>query len=57
MVSGCVVCSEHRIDILNAKSIGKEHFNIFITESFIEKMVSFWDLVRKFIREVYKGSS
>ena len=26
IVSGCVVCSEHHTDILNAKSIGKGHF-------------------------------
>ena len=38
IVSGCIVRLEHRIDILNAKSIGKEHFNVFITEPFIEKM-------------------
>ena len=41
IVSGCVVRSEHCIDILNAKSIGKEHLNVFITERFIEKTVSF----------------
>ena len=39
--SDCVVRSEHCIDILNAKSIGKEHLKVFITESLIEKMVSF----------------
>ena len=38
--SGCVVSSEHRVDILNAKSVGKEHLNVFITERFIEKTVS-----------------
>ena len=37
IVSGCGVRSEHRIDILNAKSVGKEHLNVFITERFIEK--------------------
>ena len=26
IVSGCAIPSEHRIDILNPKSIGKEHF-------------------------------
>ena len=31
IVSGCVVRSEHRIDILNGKSIGKEQLNVFIT--------------------------
>ena len=36
--SDCVVRSEHCIDILNAKSIGKDHLKIFIT---IEKMVHF----------------
>ena len=40
IVSGCVVRSEHRIDILNAKSIGKAHLNVF-KEQFIEKTVSF----------------
>ena len=30
-----VVRSEHRIDILNAKSIGKEYLNVFITEPFL----------------------
>ena len=29
-----VVRSEHRIDMLNVKSIGKEHLNVFITEPF-----------------------
>ena len=42
--------SEHRIDILNAKSIGKKHLNVFITERFIEKAVSFWDSAEKFRR-------
>ena len=36
IVSRCVTRSEHRIDVLNAKSIGKDHLKIFIT---IEKMV------------------
>ena len=40
IVSGFGVRSEHRIDILNAKSIGKEHLNVFLTERFIEKTVS-----------------
>ena len=31
IVSGCVVHSEHRIDTLNARSIGKEHLKVFIT--------------------------
>ena len=35
IVSGCVVRSEHRIDILNAKSIKKEDLNVFITEPFL----------------------
>ena len=48
--SDCVVRSEHCIDILNAKSIGKEHLKVFITESLIEKMVSFWNSVKKFRR-------
>ena len=38
IVFGCVVRSENRIDILNARSIGKEHLNIFIDERFIEKL-------------------
>ena len=46
IVSGCVVRSKHRIDILNAQSIGKEHLNVYITEQFIEKMISFWDSVK-----------
>ena len=33
--SGCVVRSEHSTDILNAKSIGKEHLNVFIFEPFL----------------------
>ena len=39
--SGFGVRSEHRIDILNAKSIGKEHLNVFLTERFIERTLSF----------------
>ena len=35
IVSGCVVRSEQRIDILNAKSIGKKYLNVIITEPFI----------------------
>ena len=50
IVSGCAVRSEHHIDILNAKSIEKEHLNVFITEQFIEKTVFFWDPVKKFRR-------
>ena len=37
------VRSEHRIDILNAKSIEKEHLNVFLTERSMEKTASFWD--------------
>ena len=48
IASGCVVRSEHCLDRLNAKSVGKEHFNVFITERSIEKTVSFWDPVKKF---------
>ena len=34
---------EHLMDILNVKSIGKEHLNVFLTEEFIEKNVfCFW---------------
>ena len=46
--SGFGVRSEYRIDILNAKSIEKEYLNIFLTEWFIEKTVSFWDPVKTF---------
>ena len=56
IVFGFDVHSEHCIDILNAKSIGKEHLNIFITEPFIEKAVSFWDSVKKFERSHHKWS-
>ena len=41
IVSNCVECSEHRIDIINVRSIGKGHLNVFITERFIEQTVSF----------------
>ena len=45
IVSGYAICSEHRIYILNSKSIGKEHLN-FITEGMIKKnVVSFRDSV------------
>ena len=47
VVSNCVLCSGHRIDIINGRSIEKGHLNVFITERFIEKTVSFWDDVRK----------
>ena len=50
ILSGCVVHSEHRLDKLNAISIGKEHLNVFITERFIEKTISFWDPVKNFRR-------
>ena len=50
IVSGFGVRSEHLMDVLNAKSIGKEHFNVFLTEQFIEKNVSFWDPIKKFRR-------
>ena len=30
--SGCVVFSQHRIDIVNAKSIGKKHLKVLVTE-------------------------
>ena len=38
------------------KSTGKEHLNIFITERFIEKAVSFWDSVKTFRRSHLKLS-
>ena len=51
IVFGCVVRSEHRIDTLNAISIGEEYLNIFMTERFIEKTVCFWgDPIKKFRR-------
>ena len=50
IVFGCVLSSEHRIDILNVKSIGKTRLCVFIIESFIEKMVTFWDSIKKFKR-------
>ena len=31
IISGCVVCSKHRIAILEARSIGNEHLNVFVT--------------------------
>ena len=49
IVSGCVVRSEHLIDVL------KEHLNVFINKSFIEKMVSFWDSVKKFNKGATSG--
>ena len=55
IVSGCVVRSEHLIDVLNVNLIGKEHLNVFITKSFIEKMVSFWDSVKKFNKGATSG--
>ena len=33
--SGCVVRSEHHIEMLNTKSIGKEYLNVLITEPFL----------------------
>ena len=35
IVSGCVAPSEHRINILTAKSIEKEYLNVSITEPFL----------------------
>ena len=40
IVSDYVARSEHRIDILHVRSIGDEHLNVFITEWFMEKVVS-----------------
>ena len=37
IVSSCAVRSEHRIDILNSKSIGKEDLNVFTTEAIYRK--------------------
>ena len=48
IVSVCVLHSGHHIYILNARSIRKEHLNMFITERFIEKTVSVWDSGKKF---------
>ena len=50
IVSGCLERSEHHMDIVNAKSIGKKRLNVFITERFIEKTVSFRDSIKKFTR-------
>ena len=47
VVSGCVVRSEHHIDMLSAELIMEEHLNIFITEPSIEQTVYFWDSVKK----------
>ena len=46
IVSGCVVRSEHHVDILNTKLTGKEHLTSSLP--FIEKSVSFWDSIKKF---------
>ena len=56
IIPGFVAHSEHRIDILNTKSIGKEHLNVFIIARFIEKTVSFWDPVKKFRRSHHSCS-
>ena len=31
IISGCVVRSKHRIATLEARSIGNEHLNVFVT--------------------------
>ena len=56
IVSGFGVRSEHHIDILNGTSIEREHLNVFLTEQFIEKTVSFWDPAEKFRRSHLKCS-
>ena len=56
-VSDCTVCSENRIDILNAKSIGKENLHVFITERFIKMTVSFWDSVKKLNLKTFSNVS
>ena len=50
IASECFVRYEHGINISTAKSIRKDYFNVFITDSFIEKTVSSWDSVKKFKR-------
>ena len=50
IASECFVRYEHGINISIAKSIRKDYFNVFITESFTEKTVSSWDSVKKFKR-------
>ena len=43
IVFGCVVRSEHRIDIKCTTNL-----NVFRTERFIQKTFSFWDSLKKF---------
>ena len=50
IIPSCFVRSEHCIDLLNAKSIGKKYLNVFIIERFIEQTAYFWDSVKKFRR-------
>ena len=58
ILSGCVVCSEHHIDKLYAKSIGKEHLKVFITEQFIKKTVFLggieWNIQKEPLKVFYK---
>ena len=56
IVSGSVLRSEHRIDTLNVKPVGKEHLNVFIPEPLIEKMGIFWDSVKNIPEVIYKKS-
>lgn len=51
IISGRIARPEHRIDLLNVKSIGKEHLKNFITERFIENTFSFWNSVKKIQKE------
>ena len=41
IVTGSVVGSNHLIDILEARAIGKEHLDCFINERFFEEKISF----------------
>ena len=47
IVSGYVVKDEHKSDILNAKSIGKEAAQQYIRERLVERTIPYWDPVKK----------
>ena len=47
IVTGSVVRPEFLHDILDAKTIGKQHLDYFINERFFEGKISFWDSVKK----------
>ena len=56
LASSCVVCSKHRIDKINARSIGKGHLNVFMTERFIKRLFPFGIKQKKF-RRSHQGCS